>query len=225
MELLTDAWALLVQFFDVITHLDVHLNEWIRMFGPWIYAILFLIIFCETGLVITPFLPGDSLLFALGALSVGTDAALNYPTLFVLLVVAGILGDAVNYSIGRRIGPRIFSSSNSKIFNKSHLLKTQEFYEKYGGKTVILARFLPIFRTFAPFVAGIGTMNYSRFAMYNVVGAFAWVGTFLTAGYFFGNLPIVKRNFHFVILAIIVISAIPPVMEWIKYRRERRAHV
>jgi membrane-associated protein len=223
MELLSTIVQFFSQFMDVILHLDAHLNEWIRYFGPGIYAILFLIVFCETGLVVTPFLPGDSLLFALGALTVGADASLNLSLLLVLLIVAGILGDAVNYSIGRHFGPKIFRKEDSFFFNREHLLRTQGFYDKHGGKTIIMARFIPIIRTFAPFVAGIGKMSYPRFAMFNVVGAIAWVGLFLFAGHFFGNLPAVKRNFHLVIFAIIIISLMPPAFEWYRHRRNRPA--
>jgi len=218
MEIISQIIGAIAHFIDVILHLNVHLTEWINAFGPNIYLILFLVIFCETGLVITPFLPGDSLLFALGAMTSGENAPLNFPLLLALLIIAGILGDAVNYAIGRRIGPKVFKSEQSLLLNKAHLVKTQEFYERYGGKTVIIARFLPIVRTFAPFVAGIGSMKYSRFAMFNVVGAIAWVGCFLTAGHYFGNLPSVQKNFHYVIFAIIVISAMPPVIEYLRSR-------
>lgn len=210
---------ILTQFIDIMLHLDVHLNQMAMYFGPWLYVIMFLVIFCETGLVVTPFLPGDSLLFALGAMTALENSVLNLPVLAVVLIVAGILGDAVNYAIGRYLGPRVFSSEYSRFFNKNHLLKTQAFYEKHGGKTIILARFMPIVRTFAPFVAGMGRMNYSRFAVYNIVGAFVWVLIFLIAGHFFGNIPAVKRNFHIVILAIIVISFLPVAIEFIKARR------
>jgi membrane-associated protein len=209
----------LIQAFDVIRHLDVHLSEWIVHFGPSIYFLLFAIIFCETGLVVTPFLPGDSLLFALGAFAAGESAPLDLKILLVSLIVAGILGDAVNYFVGKWIGPKVFSKENSRWFNKNHLVRTQHFYEKYGAKTIILARFIPIVRTFAPFVAGIGKMKYSKFGFYNVIGAVAWVGLFLLAGFYFGNLPTVKTNFHLVIIAIVVISAIPPVIEVWKSRR------
>lgn len=219
MEIVHQIIHFLVQAFDVIRHLDVHLGEWIVYFGPSIYFILFAIIFCETGLVVTPFLPGDSLLFALGAFSAGDQAPLDLKILLISLTVAGILGDAVNYFIGKWAGPRVFASENSKWLNRKHLIKTQHFYEKYGAKTIILARFIPIIRTFAPFVAGIGTMKYSKFVVYNIVGAIAWVVLFLLAGYFFGNLPAVKTNFHLVIIAIIVISAIPPIIEVWKSRR------
>jgi len=208
-----------MQFIDVILHLDQHLNQWVAFCGPWIYLVLFLIVFCETGVVVTPFLPGDSLLFALGALAASESSVLSLPVLLIALGVAAILGDAVNYAIGRFIGPKIFQREDSFWMNKKHLLRAQAFYEKHGGKTIILARFMPIVRTFAPFVAGIGKMNYGRFAMYNVTGGVIWVFSFLLAGYFFGNIPTIKTNFHIVILAIIVISVLPIVFEFIKARR------
>jgi membrane-associated protein len=207
---------------DLVLHMDVHLNDLIGTMGPWIYVFLFLVIFCETGLVITPFLPGDSLLFALGALCAVENAYLSYPVLLVLLISAGVLGDATNYAIGRYFGPKVFRSKTSLLFNDRHLESAQRFYDKYGGKTIILARFLPIIRTFAPFVAGIGKMMYRRFAVFNVVGAMAWVGIFLSGGLWFGNIPAVKRNFHVVIVAIIVISVIPVVIEFIQARRLRK---
>jgi membrane-associated protein len=185
--------------------------------GPWLYLVLFLVIFCETGLVVTPFLPGDSLLFAVGAVAANTQ--LSLPFVLVLLSVAAVLGDAVNYTMGYQIGPRVFSSEKSRLFNKKHLLRTQEFYEKYGGKTIIIARFVPIIRTFAPFVAGIGKMNYPRFALYNVTGGVAWVMLCLFCGYFFGNIDWVKRNFETVIVAIVLISIMPMVIEVILARR------
>ena len=221
MELFSQFLHWMIQVVDVIRHLDVHLNEWIRALGPSIYGVLSAIIFCETGLVVTPFLPGDSLLFALGALTVGDDAALSLPLLIGLLTVAAIVGDAVNYAIGRRLGPKMFSSRTSKLFSRTHLEKTQSFYEKYGGKTIIFARFVPIVRTFAPFVAGIGNMKYSRFAMFNVVGGVTWVVSFLVLGRLFGNLPGVKQNFHFVIFGIIIVSLLPAVVEWFRARTPR----
>ncbi len=203
-----------VQYFiDFILHIDVHLAALIARYGVWIYAILFIIIFCETGLVVTPFLPGDSLLFVAGALaSVGSNH-INVHLMLILLIVAAILGDAVNYTIGKFFGERLFSNPNSKIFKQSYLKKTHAFYEKHGGKTIILARFVPIIRTFAPFVAGMGSMSYKRFASFNVVGGIAWVSIFLYAGYFFGELEFVKRNLSMLIFAIIFISIIPAVIE------------
>lgn len=208
---------------DLVLHMDVHLNELIETMGPWIYVLLFAIIFCETGLVITPILPGDSLLFALGALCAVENAYLSYPLLGILLITAGILGDATNYTIGRYFGPRVFRSKTSFLFNERHLATAQRFYDKHGGKTIILARFMPIIRTFAPFVAGVGEMKYPRFAAYNVIGAVAWVGIFLTAGFWFGNIPAVKERFHIVIIAIIVVSLMPMGIEMIQARRLRKA--
>jgi len=202
---------------DFFLHLDEHLTALVTQYGVWTYAILFAIIFAETGLVVTPFLPGDSLLFAAGAIAAG--GALDPFLLFGLLSVAAILGDSVNYAIGKSIGPRAFSS-NSRFFKREHLERTHRFYEKHGGKTIVLARFLPIVRTFAPFVAGIGTMNYSKFVFYNVAGALLWNGLFIFAGYLFGNLPFVKKNFELVILAVIFLSVLPIVFEAWKARRE-----
>jgi membrane-associated protein len=203
------------QLVDFILHLDVHLNEIIQNFGIWTYLILFLIIFLETGVVITPFLPGDSLLFAAG--SFASLGSLNVWVLFITLTFAAILGDTINYWIGHYIGPKAFSG-NIRFLKKEYLDRTHEFYEKHGGKTIILARFIPIIRTFAPFVAGIGAMNYSRFLVYNVVGAVLWVSIFTFGGYFFGNLPIIKENFTLAILAIILISVLPGVVEFLRER-------
>jgi len=204
---------------DLFLHLDQHLNEWATRLGPWLNALLFMIVFCETGLVVTPFLPGDSLLFAVGALAATEGSPLNLPVIAVLLCIAAVAGDAVNYAIGYRVGPKVFTKERSRLFNKHHLERTQAFYEKHGGKTIVLARFIPIVRTFAPFVAGIGKMSYRRFAVFNVTGGVAWVLMFLLAGYFFGNLPAVKRNFHYVIVAIILISVVPVAWEWLRARR------
>ncbi len=201
---------------DVILHLDAHVNAWIGTLGPWIYPLLFLVIFSETGLVVTPFLPGDSLLFALGALSATENAELSLPLLAVLLVAAGILGDAVNYACGRYVGPKVFTSETSRLWNKDHLLKAQAFYDRHGGKAIVFARFVPILRTFAPFVAGIGRMQYPRFAFFNVSGAIAWVLGFLIAGHIFGNIPAVKRNFHIVIFGIIGVSFLPVIVEYVR---------
>ncbi len=207
----------------IILHLDLYLNNWITALGPGIYLVLFLIIFAETGLVIAPFLPGDSLLFALGALTAVDNAYLDLELLLFLLIVAAILGDAVNYAIGKYFGPRIFRKDTGVLLNKQHLLRAQKFYERHGGKAVIIARFAPIIRTFAPFVAGIGRMQYSRFQTYNVVGAIVWVAIFLYGGAFFGNLPQVKSNFHVVIFAIIGLSLLPIVIEYIRASREARS--
>lgn len=209
------------QFVDLFLHLDLHLNHWISLFGPWIYLFLFFIIFCETGLVVTPFLPGDSLLFALGAMTTVEGSVLDFTWLLFVLVAAGILGDSVNYSIGRFVGPKIFSQNTGRWLKKSYLLKAQAFYEKYGARTVFLARFLPIIRTFAPFVAGIGQMRYATFIIYNIVGAVSWVGGFLMLGRFFGNMPTVKENFHLVIVGIIVVSFVPVVIELWRARSEK----
>lgn len=200
--------------FDIILHLDQHLVTWMALFGPWIYLILFLIIFCETGLVVTPFLPGDSLLFALGALS-SIENGLDLTTLLIILTLAGIFGDTLNYHIGKYLGARVFDG-NSRIFKKEYLELTQNFYKKWGGFTVVAARFAPIVRTFAPFVAGIGGMNYKKFISFNVIGAVAWVCSFILAGHFFGNMPIVKRNFHIVIFAVIFVSIVPVLLPWLK---------
>jgi membrane-associated protein len=203
---------------DVFLHLDQHLNAWAGDLGAWLYAVLFLVIFCETGLVVTPFLPGDSLLFAVGALASKAGSPIDLPLVALLLCVAAVAGDAVNYSIGYRLGPKVFSR-DSKLLNRNHLLRAQEFYERHGGKTIVLARFVPIIRTFAPFVAGIGRMRYPRFALYNVTGGVGWVLSFLLAGYFFAELPVVKDRFHYVILAIIAISLVPIAVEWWRARR------
>jgi len=204
---------------DVFLHLDRHLGDWSQALGPWLYFLLFALVFCETGLVVTPFLPGDSLLFAVGALASLPDSGVHLAVAGPLLVAAAVLGDAVNYAVGAYMGPKVFSREDSRWLNKKHLQRTHEFYEKYGGKTIILARFVPIVRTFAPFVAGVGSMTYAKFAIYNITGAVAWVLSFLLAGYFFGQIPTVKRNFHIVIVAIIVISILPIVFEFLRARR------
>ncbi|MEQ1893976.1 MAG: DedA family protein [Planctomycetota bacterium] len=205
---------------DVVLHLDAHLNQWAADLGPWTYVLLFAIIFCETGLVVTPFLPGDSLLFAVGALAATEGSPIQVVQVTLLLLVAAILGDAVNYSIGKKLGPKVFDRPDSRFLKQEHLRKTQRFYEKHGGKTIVIARFVPIVRTFAPFVAGIGQMQYRRFALFNVTGGIAWVVGFIGAGHLFGNLPVVKQNFHYVILGIIVLSVLPAVFEWWRARRE-----
>jgi len=201
---------------DFFLHLDVHLGEIIKDYHAWTYLILFVIVFCETGLVVTPFLPGDSLLFAAGTFA--ALGSLDVVLLFVIISVAAILGDTVNYWIGHYIGPKIFNKENVRFLNKKHLERTHQFYEKYGGKTIIIARFIPIVRTFAPFVAGIGSMTYWRFIAYNIIGGLAWVAIFVFGGYFFGTQPVVKRNFSLVILAIILISVLPIVFEFIRHR-------
>ncbi|WP_159564870.1 DedA family protein [Budvicia diplopodorum] len=204
---------------DFILHIDVHLAQIFADYGIWVYGILFLILFCETGLVVTPFLPGDSLLFVAGALSALPTNDINVHAMVVLMIAAAILGDAVNYTIGRIFGEKLFRNPNSKIFRKSYLDKTHAFYEKHGGKTVILARFVPIVRTFAPFVAGMGHMSYRHFAAYNVIGAVVWVVLFTYAGYIFGDLKIVQENLKLLIVAIIIISILPGVIEVLRHRR------
>jgi len=208
---------------DFILHIDVHLAELVAQYGIWIYAILFLILFCETGLVVTPFLPGDSLLFVAGALAALPGNDLNVHLMVTLLVIAAILGDAVNYTIGRLFGEKLFSNPNSKIFRRSYLDKTHAFYDRHGGKTIILARFVPIVRTFAPFVAGMGHMSYRHFALYNVTGALLWVLLFSYAGYLFGDLPIVQENLKLLIVGIIVVSILPGVIEVWRHRRPQKS--
>lgn len=203
-------------------HIDVHLAELVANYGTWVYLILFLIIFCETGLVVTPFLPGDSLLFVAGALAASnTTGEFNVLILLVLLIIAAILGDAVNYMIGRFFGEKLFSNPNSKIFKQSYLEKTNKFYDKHGGKTIILARFVPIVRTFAPFVAGMGHMEYKRFASYNVIGGIVWVALFILAGYFVGNIPWVQSNLKVLIVVIIIVSVLPAVFEVIREKMKK----
>jgi membrane-associated protein len=214
--------ALITKFIDFILHLDTHLYALIGKYEIWTYLLLFLIIFCETGLVITPFLPGDSLLFACGSLaSIGTFKFFKVGWLFLILAVAAILGDTINYWIGHAVGPKIFQKENGRFFKKEYLERTHVFYEKHGGKTIIIARFVPIIRTFAPFVAGIGNMSYWKFISYNVVGGVGWVALFVFGGYFFGNIPLVKRNFSIVIFAIIIISMVPGVVEYMRQRRTK----
>jgi membrane-associated protein len=205
---------------DLFLHLDKHLAEVTQTYGMWTYALLFLIIFLETGVVVTPFLPGDSLLFAAGALAANEASGLNPVLLFILLAVAAIIGDTVNYWIGHTIGPKAFQG-NIRFLKKEHLDRTHQFYEKHGGKTIVLARFIPIIRTFAPFVAGVGAMTYSKFIAYNIGGGILWTALFIFGGYFFGNLPFVKENFSLVIIAIIILSLMPPVFEFIQSRREK----
>jgi len=203
-------------YLDFVMHLDVHLNEIIQSWGMWTYLLLFLIIFCETGLVVTPILPGDSLLFAVGTFA--ALGSLNLKWTIILLSVAAILGDTINYWIGAILGPKVFNYENSKIFRKEYIDKTHQYYEKYGGLTIILARFIPIIRTFAPFVAGIGKMNYFKFFSYNVIGGIGWIILLVLSGYFFGNIPIIKKNFTIVIMAIIVISILPGITEFIRHK-------
>jgi membrane-associated protein len=203
-------------FIDIVLHLDVHLQWLVANYGTWIYLILFAIIFCETGLVITPFLPGDSLLFVAGAVAAG--GGMDVHTLFVVLAAASFLGDNTNYWIGRYAGPRIFSRKGSVLFNPAHLERTNRFYEKHGGKTVLIARFVPIVRTFAPFVAGMGQMFYPRFVAYSIGGAILWIGSLTYAGYFFGNLPVVRNNLSVVIVGIVLLSIMPGIVEYVRAR-------
>jgi dedA protein len=202
---------------NFILHIDRHLTELSAQYGVWIYAILFVIVFCETGLVIIPFLPGDSLLFAAG--SIAALGSMNIHTMALLLMLAAILGDAVNFAIGKYLGERLFANPDSRIFRRSYLQRTEAFYAKHGGKTIILARFVPIVRTFAPFVAGMGHMSYGRFFRFNVIGGIAWVALFSYAGFWFGQQPIVKENLTLILLAIIIISVLPAIIEIIRARR------
>lgn len=207
----------LASLIDIVLHLDKHLAMLVQQHGVWIYAILFLIIFSETGFVVTPFLPGDSLLFVAGAL-----AALGGVDIFILfsaLAAAAVLGNMLNYQIGRYFGPRVFQWESSRFFNKAALEKTHAYYEKHGGKTLVISRFLPLFRTFAPFVAGIGAMTYARFTLFNLLGALLWVGSLTLAGYWFGNLPWIQQNLTLVILGIIAVSLLPLVIGWLQHRR------
>jgi len=207
----------LATIIDIVLHLDKHLAVLVQQYGIWIYAILFAIIFSETGFVVTPFLPGDSLLFVAGALAAlgGMDIGL----LIAVLIAAAALGNMLNYQIGRYLGPKVFNWESSRLFNKVALEKTHTFYEKHGGKTLVISRFLPLFRTFAPFVAGIGAMSYPRFTFFNLIGAISWVGSLTLAGYFFGNLPWVQQNLTAVILGIIVVSLIPVFIGWLQHRK------
>ncbi len=211
---------LISKVLDFVIHLDKHLSTLIQQFGLWTYLILFFVIFLETGFVVTPFLPGDSLLFAAGTFA--SIKALHVGWLFVILSAAAILGDTVNYWIGHFVGPKVFHKEKARFFKKEYLDRTHRFYEKYGAETIIIARFVPIVRTFAPFVAGIGRMSYWKFISYNVIGGIGWVAIFVFGGYFFGNIPFVKKNFSLVILAIILISLLPAFFEFIRHRRESR---
>lgn len=211
---------LLSQLLDIFFHLDIHLNAWAGVMGGWLYLMLFVIVFCETGLVVTPFLPGDSLLFACGALASVPGSPISLWLLIPLVFAAAVLGDFCNYEIGKWMGPKVFTRENSWLLNKDHLNKAHRFYEKYGGKTIILARFIPIIRTFAPFVAGIGKMTYLHFASYNIIGAGLWVLVFTSGGYYFADLPFIQQHFHYVIVAIIVLSVLPALYEvWANRRK------
>lgn len=205
-------------FFNVILNLDKYLNIIVQDYGMWTYVILFIIIFCETGLVVTPFLPGDSILFATGALA--SIGVLKIIPLFIIFYLAAVIGDTVNYHIGQKIGNKISDKQDVKYINKEYLKKTHSFYEKHGSMTIVVGRFIPIIRTFVPFVAGIGEMRYSKFITYNILGGFIWVVLFLVGGYFFGNLPFIKQHFSYVLIAIMIISIIPVIVEFIKEKRK-----
>lgn len=209
-----------MELVDFILHFDEHLRNIINSLGALTYVILFIIVFAETGLVVTPFLPGDSLLFAVGAISNSTG--LNFWVAYITLLSAAILGDTVNYWVGNKIGPRVFARENSRVFKKEYLEKTREFYDKHGGKTIILARFVPIIRTFAPFVAGVGTMKYQTFLLYNLVGAFIWVTSLMTLGYLFGSIPFIEKNFEYVVIGIVFFSLIPMLLEYVKHHKAKR---
>ncbi len=214
----------LTKFVNIVLHLNLYVGQLAGSYGPWIYALLFAIIFCETGLVVTPFLPGDALLFAVGTLTTA-GGPLNLSLILVLLTVAGILGHTTNYWIGNKIGQKLFSNPQSRIFKQKHLEQTHAFYERHGAKTIMLSRFIPLIRTFAPFVAGMGSMNYKHFFAYNVIGAFVWVFGVVLLGHFFGNIPYVQKNFSLVILAIIVVSMIPPTLEILRaWRSQKRGN-
>jgi membrane-associated protein len=212
---------LLSGLFDALVHLDKHLLEAVQSYGGWVYLLLFLIVFCETGLVVTPFLPGDSLLFVAGTLA--GAGSMNVHLLVVLLIAAAVLGDSVNYAIGRWLGPRVFRRDDSWFFKRAYIERTHAYFDKYGGRTIVIARFIPIIRTYAPFVAGIGRMDYSRFLMFNVGGAVLWVALITYAGYLFGNVPIVKNNLTVVILGIIVLSISPGIVEYLRHRLRQRS--
>ena len=207
---------LITGFIDIVLHLDRHLQWLVANYGVWVYLILFAIIYCETGLVVTPFLPGDSLLFVAGAVAAG--GAIDVHTLFAVLALASFSGDNTNYWIGRFVGPRLFRRSGSRLLNPAHLERTQQFYERHGGKTIVIARFVPIVRTFAPFVAGMGRMIYPRFLSYSFAGSILWIGSLTYAGYHFGNLPFVRQNLSFVIIGIVVLSLMPGVVEFLRSR-------
>lgn len=208
----------LAQFIDIVLHLDKHLAVLVQQYGVWIYAILFVIIFAETGFVVTPFLPGDSLLFVAGALAAIGEGGMDIGVLVAVLLAGAILGNMVNYQIGRFLGPKVFQWESSRFFNKAALEKTHAFYEKHGGKTLVISRFLPLFRTFAPFVAGIGAMTYARFTLFNLIGAFGWVVSLTLLGYWFGNLPWIKQNLSAVIVGIIVVSLLPVAIGYLKHK-------
>ena len=216
----------ILQFFiDFILHIDVHLAELVQNYGVWIYGILFLIIFCETGLVVTPFLPGDSLLFVAGTLAALSSSHINVHLMVLLLIGAAILGDASNYFTGKFFGEKLFRNPGSKIFKRAYLDKTHEFYERHGGKTIIIARFVPIIRTFAPFVAGMGKMTYAHFFSFNVIGGVCWVPLFMYAGYFFGEMDFVKHNLSLLIIAIIFVSLLPGIFEILRQKMKSKKQI
>jgi len=210
----------IMMLIDFVLHIDRHLRTLCADYGTWVYVILFIIVFCETGLVVTPFLPGDSLLFAVG--SMAAIGALDVTWVMLILMVAAILGDTVNYSVGHYVGPKVFHEEHARFLNREYLLRTHRFYEKHGGKTIVIARFLPIIRTFAPFVAGIGSMTYPRFLFFNVFGGILWVLIFVLSGYWFGNIPVIQKNFSLVIIALVLIPAIPSVIEVVRIQLSRR---
>ncbi len=209
-----------LQFVDIVLHVDKYLTPMLQQYGSLSYLLMFILVFCETGLVVTPFLPGDSVIFALGALAAG--GGLDPGLLAITLMSAAVIGNVVNYAIGYKLGPAVFKSGSSRFFKREYLDRTHAFYEKYGALTIILARFMPIIRTFAPFVAGIGKMRYARFFLYNIIGSVAWVSLFLSGGFFFGGMPFVQRNFSLVVLAIICISFIPPLIAAVRIRLNAR---
>ena len=212
---------LIAKFIDVLVHLDTHLLDIARDYGPGVYAVLFLIIFCETGLVVTPFLPGDSLLFIAGALAAG--GVMNVHLLVLVLMLAAVLGDSLNFAIGRWIGPRVFRYEDSWFFKKAYVERTHQYFERYGGRTIIIARFVPVVRTYAPFVAGVGQMEYRRFLMFNVVGGVIWVALIAYAGYLFGTVPVVEENLTLVIFGIILLSISPAIFEVLRHKLKRAA--
>ncbi len=212
-----EVFALVIDF---VLHIDRHLQVLCTQYGPWVYAILFIIVFCETGLVVTPILPGDSLLFAVGTMA--AIGALDLTGVILVLIAAAIIGDSVNYAIGNYLGPKVFHQNHGRLLNKEYLLRTHAFYEKHGGKTIVIARFLPIIRTFAPFVAGIGSMTYPRFLFFNVSGGILWVLLFVLAGFWFGNIPVIQKNFSLVIIALVLIPGIPATVEFIRMQLARR---
>lgn len=210
-----------IKFWDLIVHFDAHINHWVQVLGPSVYSVVFLIIFCETGLIVAPFLPGDSLLFALGAIAASPGSSLSLAVLIPILMIGAIGGGFINYAIGSYLGPKVFTEE-SRWFKKEHVLKTRAFYEKYGARTIVIARFIPIIRTFAPFVAGVCKMNYARFALYNIVGGLFWVLSLVFLGHHFGNIPIVKKNLGLVVPLVIIISVLPLLFQFISSRKKKK---